>query len=249
MYNPFSLAGKTVLVTGASSGIGRAIAIECSRMGARVYLTARNIERLNETRSMMEGKGHVVIQADLSDREQGLPIVDAIEGELNGVVHCAGCTVSKPFQFLKEEDVDGVMTVNFKAPVFLTQSLLKEKKLAKGCSVVFISSVSGVYVSAVAESIYSASKAALNGMIKGMAIELGARGIRVNSVNPGLVDTNFFSDGTISEEQLEESVRKYPLKRHGNPQEIAYGVVYLLSDASSWVTGSNLVIDGGYILQ
>ena len=246
-YNPFSLKDKTIFVTGASSGIGRAIAIECSKMGANIVLSGRNEARLKETLSLMESNNHQILIADLNSTNT----IEEIVGELpliQGVVHCAGLTISKPFQFISENDMNEVMGVNFNAPVFLTQRLLKTKKIKKGASIVFISSISGVYVSAVAASLYSASKGAVNGIVKAMAVELASKGIRVNSVNPGMIDTNIFSSGVISEEQLEEDRKRYPLKRYGKPEEVAFSVIYLLSEASSWVTGSNLLIDGGYTL-
>lgn len=246
MHTPFSLKDKTVLVTGASSGIGKAIAIECSKMGAEVIITARNEKRLQETLHEMEGDNHKVVIADLSLDEDIDQLADAMP-KLDGIVHCAGFTIPKPFNFLNKDDFDAVMKVNFSTPVFLTQKLLKSRKINKQGSIVFISSISGVYISSVAGSLYSASKGAVNGIIKGMAIELAGRQIRVNSVNPGMIETDIFS-GTISEEQLNEDKKKYPLKRYGKPEEVAYAVIYLLSDASSWTTGSNLLIDGGYTL-
>ena len=247
MFNPFSLKDKTILVTGASSGIGRAIAIECSKMGASVIITARSEERLQETLREMEGEQNKLIVADLSIDEDIENLANELPA-LDGVVHCAGFTIPKPFNFLSKDDVDAVMKVNFSTPVFLTQKLLKSKKINKKASIVFISSISGVYVSSVAGSLYSASKGAVNGIVKGMAIELAAKQIRVNSVNPGMIETNIFSVGIISEEQLNEDKKKYPLKRYGKPEEVAYAVIYLLSEASSWTTGSNILIDGGYTL-
>lgn len=247
MFNPFSLKDKTILVTGASSGIGRAIAIECSKMGASVIITARSEERLQETLREMEGEQNKLIVADLSIDEDIENLANEMPA-LDGVVHCAGFTIPKPFNFLSKDDVDAVMKVNFSTPVFLTQKLLKSKKINKKASIVFISSISGVYVSSVAGSLYSASKGAVNGIVKGMAIELAAKQIRVNSVNPGMIETNIFSAGIISEEQLNEDKKKYPLKRYGKPEEVAYAVIYLLSEASSWTTGSNILIDGGYTL-
>ena len=246
-YNPFSLENKTILVTGASSGIGKAIAIECSKMGAKVIITARSEDRLNETLSLMEGETHKKIIADLSSAEDISKLVDELP-QLDGIVQCAGMTIPKPFHFYSKENIHSIMDVNFEAPVHITQSLLKGKKIRNKSSIVFISSISGVWVSYVAGSIYSASKGAINGLVKGLAIELGSKGIRVNSVNPGMVETNILSDGVVSEEQLEEDRKKYPLKRYGKPEEVAYAVIYLLSDASSWTTGSNILIDGGYTL-
>jgi NAD(P)-dependent dehydrogenase (short-subunit alcohol dehydrogenase family) len=249
MYNPFSLEGKTILVTGASSGIGRAIAIECSKMGATVIISARNEKRLNETLALMDSANSCkLIVADLANENELIHIVDSIECPLNGIIQCAGLTVSKPFQFLSKENMRNVMTVNFDAPVLLTQLLLKKKKINNPASIVFISSISGVLCSSVAGSIYSASKGAINGIIKGMALDLASKNIRVNSVNPGMIDTHIFGAGIITEEQLEEDKKHYPLKRYGKPEEVAYAVIYLLSDASNWMTGSNIVIDGGYTL-
>ena len=247
MYNPFSLENKTILVTGASSGIGKAIAIECSKMGAQVVITGRNEQRLQETYKQLEGTQPAYIVADLTKKEDIETLVNQIDG-LNGLVNCAGLTIPKPFKFLQEEDIQEVMTVNFNAPLLLTQLLIKKKKLQKASSIVFISSISGTKVSAIAESVYSASKAAIDGFCKGLTLELAPQQIRVNTVNPGIIETNIFSGGQISEEQLQQNITKYPLKRYGKPEEVAYAVVYLLSDASSWVTGSNLLIDGGYTL-
>ncbi|MDR0559840.1 MAG: SDR family oxidoreductase, partial [Prevotellaceae bacterium] len=224
--------------------------VECSKMGAKVIITARNEKRLNETFLQMDNQNdHKIISADLSDEDSIEKIVEFVPDRLDGIVQCAGFTVSKPFQFLSKENIKSVMTVNFEAPVLLTQQLLKKKKIAKPASVVFISSISGVLCSSPAGSIYSASKGAVNGIVKNLAIELSVKGIRVNCVNPGMIDTNIFESGVISEEQLREDMKKYPLKRYGRPEEVAYAAIYLLSDASSWVTGSNLVIDGGYTLN
>ena len=247
MYNPFSLENKKILVTGASSGIGKAIAIECSKMGARVIITGRNEERLAETYKELVGEHPAYIVADLT-KEEDIERLVALTDSLNGLVNCAGLTIPKPFKFLQEGDIETVMTVNFNAPLLLTQRLVKKKKLEKGGSVVFISSISGTKVSYIAGSIYSASKGAINGLCKGLALELAPQQIRVNTVVPGMVETNIVSGGEIAEEQLEIDRQKYPLKRYGKPEEVAYAVVYLLSGASGWVTGSNLLIDGGYTL-
>lgn len=247
MYNPFSLKGKVILVTGASSGIGKSIAIECSRLGASVIITGRNEVRLQETFSQLEIGEHSMFIADLSDFGSLEGICKNIP-KLDGLVNCAGLTKTVLYQFLSEELLDQVMNVNFKAPALLTQQLVKSKKLGKGSSIVFVSSISGILCSAIASSVYSASKGAINGMIKGIALDLASKNIRVNSVNPGMIDTDIFASGEITKEQLEADMKRYPLKRYGKPEEVAHGVIYLLSDASKWITGSNLVIDGGYTL-
>ena len=243
-YNPFSLEGKTVLITGASSGIGRETAIQCSKLGATVVLTARNEERLNETYSQLEGSGHIQILAELTDPEQVMSLVDSLP-VLDGIVLCAGKGMTLPFPFCTREKYDEVFDVNFFAPVELFRLLVKKKKTAKESSVVFVSSVGGHTSFNLGNGVYGASKAALNSTMKFCARELAAKKIRVNSVNPGMVNTNLIHGGVISEEQHKLDMEKYPLKRYGEPADIAYGIIYLLSDASSWLTGHALVIDGG----
>ena len=247
MYNPFSLENKTVLITGAASGIGKAIAIECSKMGASVVLTDRNEVGLQETLSQVHGNNHSMIVADLSKQSDLLLLIGKAP-TLDGLVNCAGLTKTMPFQFVNAESLEEVMSVNFTAPTLMSARLVKEKKLMKNSSIVFISSISGVVCAGGGNSIYSASKGAVNGMMKNMALDLAPKGIRVNSVNPGMVETHIFNAGTITSEQIEEDKKRYPLKRYGKPEEIAYAVVYLLSDASQWITGSSLIIDGGYTL-
>ena len=247
MYNPFSIEGKTVFITGASSGIGRATAIECSKMGAVLFISGRNPIGLQETFDKLEGIGHVQILADL-DSASDIPLIVDQLSSLDGVVHCAGLTKTIPFQFIDEKELAAIMQVNFMAPTLISQALIKKRKLNKGASIVFISSVSGVYCSSVAGSMYSASKGAINGLVKGMALDLASKGIRVNSVTPGMIDTSFFSEGAITEELLKEDIKRYPLNRYGKPEEVAHSIIYLLSDATKWVTGSNLLIDGGYTL-
>lgn len=247
VYNPFSLTGKTIFITGASSGIGQSVAIECSKLGATVIVTGRNKERLEKTYSNLIGTNHQQIIADLTVKEDLSNLVDTLS-IVDGIVHCAGIAEPLPFQFLNEDKLKRVLDINFTSPSILTQQLLKARKINKSASIVFISSISGVYCSAIGSSSYSASKGAINGLMKGMALDLAPKLIRVNSVNPGMVKTDLFADSAISEDQLNEDVSNYPLKRYGQPEEIAYAVIYLLSDASKWVTGSNLLIDGGYTL-
>lgn len=250
MSNPFSLEGKTILITGASSGIGRGIAIECSKVGAKVVITGRNIERLNETYEKLEGNDHYIFPADLSKQEDIENLVSEIPN-LNGCVHSAGIPKLCAVKFIDRNLLEDIIGVNTIAPILLTSLLIKKKKLLKASSIVFISSISGVFVANTGESPYSATKGAISGFAKGAALELAAQSTRVNSINPGLVPTNILSlsNTVFSPEQLEETMfKRYPLKRLGTPEDIAYGAIYLLSDASSWVTGINLVIDGGYIL-
>ncbi len=243
-YNPFSLSGKTVLVTGASSGIGQETAVQCSKLGAHVVITARNEERLKETFSRLAGDGHQLFLADLTSQDDLAKMVEELHN-LHGLVLCAGKGMTSPFPFSTRDKFDDVFNVNFFAPVELLRLLVKKKKLEKGASVVFVSSIGGNGSYSLGNGIYGASKAAINSTMKFCARELAVKKIRVNTVNPGMVNTKLIQGGAISEEQHRLDMEKYPLKRYGEPEDIAYGIIYLLSDASSWVTGHSLVIDGG----
>lgn len=248
MYNPFSLKGKTVLVTGASSGIGRGIAVECSKMGAKVVINGRNKERLQETFDQLEGEGHIQIVADLSKQEDIERLSNEVP-ELNGFVNSAGIPKICPVKRIDRQTLEEIMNVNTFGPILLTSQLLRKKKLQKKSSIVLIASISGVCMANTGEGPYAATKAALAGYTKTAAFELAAQGTRVNTICPGLVPTEILtlSNEMFSENQLKETMYgRYPLKRVGTPEDIANGAIYLLSDASSWVTGINLVIDGGY---
>jgi len=238
----FSLSGKTILVTGASSGIGRAIAVACAQAGASVVLNGRNVARLNETLSQMSGDGHIVVPADLTIAEQRQALVEQVL-VLDGVVHCAGIGSRVLCKMLEEQDVNRVMQANFEAPVLLQAELLREKKVAKEASIVFIASAAATMPS-MGNAIYSASKAAIIAYAKCLAQELANRKIRVNCISPAMVWTDLALVGA-TEEQLREAEQKYPLKRYAQPEDITGAAIYLLSDASSWVTGSNLELTGG----
>lgn len=246
-YNPFSLEGKTILVTGGSSGIGRAIAIECSKSGASMIITGRNPGRLSETLESLVGKDHKQIVADLQNDNEIKELVEFLP-LIDGVVHSAGILKTLPFPFINRDALAPIMETNVMAPALISQLLVKSKKMKKESSIVFISSISGVLIATYGNSMYSISKGAVNGLVKGMALDLAPKTIRVNSIIAGMIETNIFAGDAITPEQFEEDKKRYPFKRYGKPEEVAYAVIYLLSDASKWVTGSNLLIDGGYTL-
>ena len=250
MENPFSLEGRCILVTGASSGIGRGIAVACAKMGATVVLSGRNENRLQETLSELEGEGHLVLCGDLNLEDTRKEMVEKMP-ELNGVVHCAGISQIQMAKFMDLSSLEGIFNTNVFSPLMLNTLLLKKKKIQKNASIIFISSISGVYRSQVGEGGYGATKAALAGFVKSLALELAPQGIRVNTIHPGVVETPLLalSNDTLGEEELEALKQKYPLKRFGQPEDIANCAVYLLSDASSWMTGSNILIDGGFTLK
>lgn len=247
-YNPYSLAGKTILVTGASSGIGKATAIECSKLDATVVLTARNEERLKATFEALEGDGHQMLLCDLSNEEDLDALVAAIP-EVQGIVNNAGYTQLLPVNFIKASAFEQILKVNTIAPICLLQKMLKKKKLKAGSSIVFTSSLAGLGYTTPGNSMYTASKGAISSFIKNAAIELAPKQIRVNAVCPGMVNTGIMNAGTVSQEQLELDIKKYPLGRYGEPNEIAWQIINLLSDASKWITGTNVIIDGGYSIR
>ena len=251
MMDPFSLEGKKILVTGSSSGIGRGIAVECSKMGAQLILNGRDVNRLDETLRMLEGGGHQIIEADISKQEEIERLVAEVP-VLDGCVLCAGIPQVCPVKYFKRHDIEDIFNVNAVAPIMITSGLLKKKKITRGSSIVLIEAIVGVFVGSKGDVSYNASKAALNGFLKGAALVLAGQGIRVNAINPGLIPTNILdlNNKMFEENQLTSNLEgNYPLKRLGKPEDIAYGAIYLLSDASSWVTGTNLVIDGGFILN
>ena len=251
MYNPFSLAGKQILVTGASSGIGRATAIECAKQGATLILNGRNKAALDETKAALEnqeGKHHVLFVADWTEKQAYEQIADSLPA-LDGVVCNAGISKMLPVQFYSEEVLNEVFSVNCFAPMLLIKQLVRQKKLKNPSSVVFTASISGYSNVAPANGIYGASKSALSAYMKYAALELAGKGIRCNAVHPGRIQTPLIENRLLSEEDVKRDISLYPMRRYGKPEEVAYAIVYLLSDAASWVTGTNLVIDGGRSLK
>lgn len=244
IYNPFSLQGKTILITGASSGIGRGVAIACARMGAVVILNGRNKQRLESTLGELSDGNHLAIPADLTDNDSLISIMEQIP-KLDGVVHCAGVGQRVLCKNLTEHDVDSVMNTNFKAPVLLQQVLLEKKKLNKEASIIFIASIA-TWAASVGNAVYGASKGAIVSYANCLALELAPRKIRVNCISPAMVWTDLILQEGVDEDQLKEDESKYPLKRYGKPEDIANLAIYMLSDASSWMTGSNVKISGGF---
>lgn len=244
MNNPFSLEGKTILVTGASSGIGRATAILCAEMGAIVLSVGRNEQRLSETLSLLSGEGHSLFALDLND-EQAVDETVLRFPTVDGIANCAGVAKMIPFQFVDKQELETVFSANFFSPVMLVNKLLKAKKLQKGGSVVFVSSIDGPRTVHAGNSVYAASKSALVGMARNMAIDLMGKKIRVNCVLPGTTDTSMIHTENVTDEMLVETAKALPMKRFARPEEIASVIVFLLSEASSYMTGTEIVVDGG----
>ena len=248
MKNPYSLEGKTILVTGSASGIGRATAVQCAEMGARVILVDLNENGLRETQRMIGHEDTEYRALDLTDSD-GLAEMVASLPKLDGVASNAGIVLSLLAKFSEPKDTERIFRINTFSHINLIQQLITQKKLNKGASIVFTSSMSGVYCGLAGGSLYGATKSAISGYMKALAIELAPRGIRVNAVHPGMIETPLTNGTALSKELLEEDARNYPLGRYGKPEEIAYAIVYLLSDATVWMTGTQLLIDGGYSVK
>jgi NAD(P)-dependent dehydrogenase (short-subunit alcohol dehydrogenase family) len=242
MKSPFSLEGKTILVTGASSGLGRHIAIACSRRGARLVITGRDAERLQATYDELLGDGHVQVTGDLThapDRDRIAQASPAIDG----LVHCAGHQKHCPIRQLTETMMTDMYSVNFLAPVMLTQRLLQANAIAQQGSIIFMLSTAA-HIGTRGLGPYSAMKAGLIGIIKCLALEQAKRKIRVNGISPSAIATPMWE---VHQDLLEEQKARHPLGL-GMPDDVANGAIYLLSDASRWVTGTSLVMDGGAVI-
>ena len=253
MYNPFSLQGKNILVTGASSGIGRQCAIDCSRMGARVVMIGRNEERLEETRTQLEGDDHLSISYDLTKLEGLKELVTNIVskiGPIDGLGNCAGISATLPLKIMPPEKVEEYFKTNVFAAVELTRQVLNIKNFSKkGGSIIFFASVMGC-VGENAKSLYSMTKGALISGCRSMAIEYAPKKIRINVVSPGVIETAINRNQTYLADPEKRIITEslHPLGL-GNTEDITYACIYLLSEASRWVTGQNLIVDGGYTIK
>lgn len=238
------------MVTGAGSGIGRATSVECSRMGARLVLVDINETGLAETMELLDGKEreHLSYAVNLCDEEAIAAMVKDIP-VLDGCSNNAGITKLVPIQFISAEEVERIHKVNLLAPMILTKYLVKKKKLANPSSIVFTASAGGVFCASIGNAIYATTKCGVDAYMRTAALELAPKGIRCNSVNPGMVETPLINRGQVSPEQHEKDKENYPLGRYGQPTDIAHATIFLLSDASSWITGTALKIDGGFTLK
>lgn len=247
MNSLFSLQGKTIVVTGASSGIGRAISVYCAQQGATVILTARNKDRLEETLQLLPKGNHSYFSTDLTSEQELKDLVQQLP-VLDGVILNAGMVKTVPVQYIKKDDLEYMFQLTLHSSILLIQQLLKSKKIKSESSICFISSVASQKIT-IGNAIYSAAKGALNSFTKSLALELAPKQIRVNAILPGMVETSILHDGAVSEEQLQIHLKNYPLGRFGKPEDIAGLTVYLMADVSKWMTGSLLTLDGGYTLK
>ena len=247
MSSIFDLTGKNVLVTGAASGIGRCVAVEASKLGANLILVDLNEIGLQETFSMLTKSNHTIMKCDLTSTEERNGLISQV-GKLDGVVNCAGVGMTLPFKFCTEKELNRIMNINFFGPIYLVQSLAKRNKINKNASIVYMASIDGTVTGHIGNSCYAASKGAIMGSVRTQALEFASRGIRVNCVSPARVNTPLLKRNNISEEQVKANMELYPMKRYAEPIEIAGFILYLLSDVSTYTSGSNLIIDGGFTL-
>lgn len=240
--DPFSLAGKRILVTGASSGIGSATAIACAQMGAQLVITGRNAERLSRTLVALDGDGHQQVMADLAEQADIDRLVGAA-GVVDGVVHAAGISKLAPFRLVSRKQLDDTFVTNVFAPMLLTQALLAKRRVARGGSILFLSAVAS-HIGPVASSVYSASKAALLGAMRTLALEVAKQGIRANCMAPGYVRTPMLDGLTRGGGSIDEHTQLAPLGL-GEPEDVARAAVFFLADASRWITRNYFIVDGG----
>ena len=243
MNNVFSIQEKTILVTGAASGIGAAMSIEFSRQGANVIITDINEKGLNETFNQLQGDKNKLYVADLTNEEEISALINDIP-ILNGIVNNAGVNKRVPSSSIQTKDLDFVFGINFNSIVLLNKKLLKAKKIDNNASVVFTSSIS-VFKPAIGNALYAASKGAIDSYMRVLALELSSKKIRVNAIHPGMVWTSLIEKSSFDIDKYKEDEKKYPLGRYGKPKDIANVAIFLLSEASEWMTGSVITIDGG----
>ena len=244
--DPFSLEGRRILVTGASSGLGRAIATACAKRGASVVLAGRDVARLDETRGALAGSGHHSVSADLVDAD-GRDRVVAECGAVDGVVHSAGVSRLSPIRMANAQHLADVWRINYEAPVLLTQKLLAKNQVKASGSILFLSSIAA-FIGVAGVGVYSGTKAALIATMRCLAMEVVKRGIRVNCLAPALVETPLLAATETVVANMDEQKAAYPLG-FGKPDDVANAAVFYLSPASRWITGTTLVMDGGLTIS
>lgn len=252
MKNLVNLQDKTIIVTGASSGIGRETSILLSQMGSQLILTGRSASKLESTLNQLEGDHHSIAPFDFENCLElsawAKDLRDNV-GKIDGLVHCAGIQISEPLRFIEEDSIDAIFQTNVKSSILLIKAIRKNRAFQCPSSIVLLSSITGL-LGEPGMSVYASSKAAIVALTKSLACELSVDGIRVNCIAPAIVKTEMTEQmlSTMGKEQLELLGNKH-LLGFGEPIDIANINAFLLSEASRWVTGSCFVADGGYSLN
>ena len=250
MISPFDLTGKQIIITGASSGIGRATSIVLSNFSAKIVLVGRDKNRLEQTQKKLNGNGHAIYSHDLADLETIAELsknISAECGKISGLIHCAGISDSLPLKVQECKDIERMMKINLLAGLELTKQFSRKGRFRDdGFSIIFISSIAAIKGEK-ALSAYSASKGAIISAARSIALELADKKIRVNVISPGYVDTEMLTKTKLSEKEKQRIVDNHPLGI-GRPEDIAYASLFLLAESGRWITGTNLIVDGGYTI-
>lgn len=244
--NPFSINNKKLLITGATSGIGKAMAIEFSNLGAQLILVGRNSDKLTTLIEELKNKGiHSSVNIDFSDINSIKEGIEKIP-KIDGLIHSAGIVDVSPLAFQKDEAIFAMIDINLKGSIYITKCLLRQKKLLSNASLVFLSSINGLGIGVSGFVTYSSTKGAISSMVKSLAVELAPK-YRVNCIAPGMVETPMktYIQDVISSENIEKDKDSYPMKNYLSPSDIVNVAIFLLSSASRFITGTTLVVDGG----
>lgn len=252
MFDRHCLEGRTVLVTGASSGLGRATAAALAECGARVILTGRDAGKLEESRTPLVGTGHVSVASDFGDADGVADLIKSIaaeHGQFDGIFHSAGTYMAMPARMTKQRHIDNMFTASVWGAFGVARAAAQKNVMRDGGSMVFMSSVAAER-GHVGTTAYAGAKATILGMIPVLAIEMAPRRVRANAIIAATIETemHFNTIANLPNELVQDGLSRH-LLGFGSPRDIANAVIYLMSDAGRWITGTALTVDGGYMAK